>query len=215
MYVNAHTELLVATSNAGKVRELTELLAGLPLGLRNLSDFPDAPEVDETGETFEENARLKAVGYAAHARLLTLADDSGLEVFALDGAPGVRSARYAGDTATDADRVELLLRELSRAGSDDRRARFVCTVALHDPLTGATETFNGDCPGRIIHAPRGTNGFGYDPVFIPDGHSQTFAELPTAIKQLISHRARALRLARDFIHNAFKPPSLTPSEHSR
>ena len=176
MHVSAHTELLVATKNAGKVRELTELLAGLPLGLRNLSDFPGAPEVAETGETYEENARLKAAGYGEHARLLTLADDSGLEVFALDGAPGVRSARYAGDSATDADRVTLLLRELSRAGADDRRARFVCAVALHDPLSGATELFTGDCPGRITHAPRGANGFGYDPVFIPDGHHQTFAE---------------------------------------
>ena len=203
MHVSAHTELLVATRNAGKVRELTELLTGLPLAPRDLSDFPDAPEIDETGETFEENALLKAVGYGAHARLLTLADDSGLEVFALGGAPGVRSARYAGDSATDADRVELLLRELSGADSEDRRARFVCAVALHDPLTGTTEVFTGDCPGRITHAPRGTNGFGYDPVFIPDGHDQTFAELPAAVKQQISHRARALRLARDFIHSAF------------
>jgi XTP/dITP diphosphohydrolase len=206
MNISAHTELLVATKNAGKIRELTELLAGLPLRLRALSDFPDAPEVEETGATFEENARLKAVSYAAHARLLTLADDSGLEVFALHGAPGVRSARYAGDSATDADRIDLLLRELSRAGSDDRRARFVCAVALHDPLGGATEIFHGLCPGRITPAPRGTNGFGYDPVFIPDGHSQTFAELPAAVKQQISHRARALRLARDFIRNAL--PSL-------
>ena len=203
MNVRAHAELFVATSNAGKVRELAELLAALPLRLRTLSDFPGAPEVEETGATFAENARLKAVGYGEHARLLTLADDSGLEVAALNGGPGVRSARYAGDSATDADRVELLLRELSRADSRDRRARFVCAVALHDPLTGATEVFAGDCPGRITHAPRGTNGFGYDPVFIPDGHSQTFAELPAAVKHQISHRARALRLARDFIHNAF------------
>lgn len=203
MRVNAHAELLVATKNAGKVRELTELLGGLPLRLRNLSDFPGAPEVEETGATFEENARLKAVGYGGHARLLTLADDSGLEVAALDGAPGVLSARYAGDSATDADRVELLLRELSRAGSRDRRARFVCAVALHDPLTGATEIFNGDCRGRITPAPRGTNGFGYDPVFVPDGYDQTFAELPAAVKQQISHRALALRLTRDFIRQAF------------
>ncbi|HEY9281990.1 MAG TPA: RdgB/HAM1 family non-canonical purine NTP pyrophosphatase [Pyrinomonadaceae bacterium] len=205
MNVKAHAELLVATKNPGKVRELTELLAGLPLRLRNLSDFPAAPEVDETGATFEENARLKAVGYGAHACLLTLADDSGLEVAALGGAPGVRSARYAGDSATDADRVELLLRELSRADSGDRRARFVCAVALHDPLTGATRIFTGDCPGLIVAAPRGTNGFGYDPVFVPDGHDQTFAELPADAKHQISHRARALRLARDFIRNAFGP----------
>ncbi|HLL75739.1 MAG TPA: XTP/dITP diphosphatase [Pyrinomonadaceae bacterium] len=205
MYVSAHTELLVATKNAGKVRELTELLAGVPLRLRSLSDFPDAPEVEETGETFEENARLKAVRYATHAGLLTLADDSGLEVAALGGAPGVRSARYAGESAADAERIGLLLRELSRANSDDRRARFVCAIALHDPLRGAPEVFTADCPGRIAPAPRGTNGFGYDPVFIPDGYEQTFAELPAAVKQQISHRARALRLAREFIQNAFAP----------
>jgi XTP/dITP diphosphohydrolase len=206
MNVSAHTELLVATKNAGKIRELTELLGGLPLRLRGLSDFPDAPEVEETGATFEENARLKATRYAAHARLLTLADDSGLEVAALNGAPGVRSARYAGDSATDAERVELLLRELSRADSHDRRARFVCAVALHDPLSGAPEIFHGVCPGRIAPAPRGTNGFGYDPVFIPDGYDQTFAELPAAVKQQISHRALALRQARDFIQNTFDCP---------
>ncbi len=203
MYASAHTELLVATKNAGKVRELTELLGGVPLRLRNLSEFPNSPEVEETGATFEENARVKAAAYAAHARLLTLADDSGLEVFALNGAPGVRSARYAGDSATDADRIDLLLRELSRADTNDRRARFVCAVALHDPQSGTTEIFHGVCPGRIAPAPRGTNGFGYDPVFIPDGHSQTFAELPSAVKQQISHRAHALRQARDFIQHAF------------
>jgi XTP/dITP diphosphohydrolase len=203
MNVNAHTELLVATKNAGKVRELTELLAGVPLRLRNLSEFPDAPDVEETGATFEENARLKAVGYAGHARLLTLADDSGLEVAALAGAPGVRSARYAGESATDAERIDLLLRELSSADSRDRRARFVCAVALHDPLAGATEIFTADCPGRISPTPRGANGFGYDPVFIPEGHEQTFAELPAAVKQRISHRALALRRALDFIQHAF------------
>ena len=202
MNASAHTDLLVATRNAGKVRELTEMLAGLPLPLRDLSEFPDAPEVEETGETFAENARLKAVAYGAHSRLLTLADDSGLEVAALGGAPGVLSARYAGDAATDAERTALLLRELSRADSHDSRARFVCAVAVHDPLTGLTEIFNADCPGRIAPAPRGANGFGYDPVFIPDGYDQTFAELPPAVKRRISHRALALRLALDFIRGA-------------
>ena len=203
MDISAHAELLVATKNAGKVRELTELLGGLPLRLRGLSDFPDAPEVEETGATFAENARLKAVRYGEHAGLLTLADDSGLEVAALGGAPGVRSARYAGESATDAERNELLLHELSRTNSTDRRARFVCAVALYDPLSGETEIFTGDCAGSVAAAPRGANGFGYDPVFIPDGYEQTFAELPADAKQRISHRARALRLARDFIQSAF------------
>lgn len=203
MYVNAHAELLVATKNAGKVRELIELLAGVPLRLRGLWDFPGAPEVEETGATFEENARLKAAAYAAHARLLTLADDSGLEVHALGGAPGVLSARYAGASATDAERVELLLRKLSDTNSPDRRARFVCAVALHDPLTGTAKIFRGVCRGRIAPHARGTNGFGYDPVFIPEGHSQTFAELPAHVKQQISHRALALSHTRDFIRRAF------------
>jgi len=203
MKISAHTELLVATRNVGKIRELTELLGGVPLRLRHLSEFPDAPEVEETGDTFAENARLKAVRYGEHARLLTLADDSGLEVAALNGAPGVRSARYAGESATDAERIELLLRELSRTNLSDRRARFVCAAALYDPLCGETEIFTGDCAGRIAEASRGTGGFGYDPVFIPDGYEQTFAELPSDVKQRISHRARALRHASDFIRQAF------------
>jgi XTP/dITP diphosphohydrolase len=203
MNVSAHTELLIATKNAGKIRELMELLGGVPLRLRGLADFPYAPEVEETGATFAENARLKAIRYGEHARMLALADDSGLEVAALGGAPGVRSARYAGESATDTERIELLLGELSRTSSTGRRARFVCVVALYDPLCGEAEIFTGDCAGRIAPAPRGMNGFGYDPVFIPDGYEQTFAELPPAAKRQISHRALALRRVRDFIRNAF------------
>ena len=203
MNISAHADLLIATRNEGKVRELTELLAGVPLRLHSLSDYPTAPEVEETGITFVENARLKAVRYGDHAGLLTLADDSGLEVAALGGAPGVRSARYAGESASDAERAALLLRELSRVGSPDRGARFVCSVALYDPLGRVTRVFEGDCAGRISAAAQGAGGFGYDPVFIPDGYEQTFAELPAIVKQQISHRARALRYARDFIRRGF------------
>jgi XTP/dITP diphosphohydrolase len=197
------TELLVATHNAGKVRELSGLLAGLPLRLRLLSEWPDIPEAVETGSTFEENAVLKALHYSSRAGRLTLSDDSGLEVFALGGAPGVRSARYCGPAATYAERMARLLAELEAAGDGGRGARFVCVIALADPSTGRVETFEGACEGRLAHAPRGTGGFGYDPVFIPEGYQQTFGELPDEIKQEISHRARALRKAGEFLRERF------------
>lgn len=196
-------ELLVATGNAGKVRELSDLLAGLPLRLRLLSEFEGVPEAEETGETFAENAALKALHYSSRTGLLTLSDDSGLAVDALGGAPGVYSARYAGARATYAERMAKLLAAVEAAGGADRRARFVCVIALADPSAGTLETFEGVCEGRIADAPRGAGGFGYDPVFVPDGYEQTFAELPAAVKQRISHRAHALRLALDFIRNAF------------
>ena len=202
MTVREHTELLVATTNAGKVRELTGLLRTLPLRLRGLSDFPRLRTVEETGATFAENATLKAVQYGARTGLLTLADDSGLEVDALGGAPGVLSARYAGESASDAERVALLLGELARAGAGDRRARFVCAVALYDPRASKAELFNGTSEGQIAAEPRGAHGYGYDPVYVPEGFTQTFAELPPDVKQRISHRALALRLARNFLLRA-------------
>jgi XTP/dITP diphosphohydrolase len=197
------SELLVATNNAGKVRELSSLLAGLPLRLRQLSEWPDIPEAEETGSTFTENAVLKALHYSARAGRLTLSDDSGLEVFALGGAPGVHSARYCGPGATYAERMARLLAELEAAGGGERSARFVCVIALADPSTGRVETFEGTCEGRIARAPRGANGFGYDPVFVPAGHQQTFGELSDETKREISHRARALRKARDFLLERF------------
>lgn len=189
------SELLVATSNEGKIRELSGLLAGLPVRLRRLSEWPDMPEAEETGATFAENAVLKAVHYSSRAGLLTLSDDSGLEVAALGGAPGVRSARYCGPTASYAERMARLLAEVEAAGGDERGARFVCVIALADPTTGEVETFEGACEGQLARAPRGSGGFGYDPVFIPEGHQQTFGELPEEVKQQLSHRARALRKA--------------------
>jgi XTP/dITP diphosphohydrolase len=197
--MNELTELLVATGNAGKVRELSSLLADAPLRLRLLSDFPDTPEAVETGKTFAENAAIKAIHYSTRSGLLTLSDDSGLAVDALGGAPGVYSARYGGTQATYAERMARLLGELAATGDDERRARFVCVIALADPKTGALDTFEGTCEGRIAQAPRGTGGFGYDPVFIPEGHEQTFGELPDEIKQNISHRARALAKAVGFL----------------
>ena len=197
-------ELLIATGNKGKVAELRSLLAGLPLRLRDLAEFPRAQEVLETGQTFADNAALKAEGYARQTGLWTLADDSGLEVEALGGAPGVYSARYGGEGLTDADRVQRLLEALSGTDDEARRARFVCVIAVADPRGEIRNLSTGTCEGRIVHSPRGTHGFGYDPVFLPDGFDQTFGELLAEIKQDISHRARALKAARSFLVNHFR-----------
>ena len=204
-----HTELLVATNNAGKVRELSQLLSDAPLRLRLLSEFEGVEEAEETGTTFAENAVLKALHYSAHAGLLTLSDDSGLAVDALGGAPGVYSARYAGAHATYAERMSKLLGELEAAGDADRRARFVCVIAVADPAGGRVETFEGVCEGRIARAPRGTNGFGYDPLFVPDGHDRTFGELPEEVKHSLSHRARALARAVRHLRERFTDTGLT------
>jgi len=192
-------ELLIATTNRGKVRELEKLLAGAPVVLRLLSEFPHAAEPIEDGETFAENALLKARHYAAATGLLTLSDDSGLAVDALGGVPGVRSARFGGDGLTYPERMRLLLERLSAAGGGQRTARFVCVIALADPATGEEQTFEGACEGHIAEGPRGEGGFGYDPVFVPEGYDRTFGELPEEVKREVSHRARALRLAAEFL----------------
>ena len=194
-------ELLIATRNAGKIRELEELLNGFPVKLRSLNDFPGIVEPEETGATFAENAVLKAVYYARQTELLSLADDSGLEVEALGGAPGVYSARYAGVEANDSQRIEKLLEEL--AAAENRKARFVCAAALADSSGEVKFLAEGVCGGRITASPRGTQGFGYDPIFVPEGYAETFGELPGEVKRRISHRARAMdkiiAYLRDFI----------------
>ena len=182
-------ELLIGTKNAGKIKEFRKLLEYLPLRLRGLDDFPDAFEPEETGSTFVENAVLKAKSYARQTGGAAFADDSGLEVEALNNAPGVFSARYAGETATDQERIEKLLRELNNL--ENRTARFVCAMAIADDTGDIKFIAEGVCRGKIAFAASGANGFGYDPVFIPDGFSETFGELPGEIKQQISHRARA------------------------
>jgi len=187
-------KLLVATNNPGKVREYEDLLVGLPLEVTFPAQEGIALEVEESGATFEENARLKALAYARASGLLTLADDSGLEVDALGGAPGVRSARYAGAGASDADRYQKLLDALVGVPEAQRTARFRCVVALAWP-DGTVRTAEGRCEGQIGLAPRGEHGFGYDPVFIVDGFGgQTMAELPPEVKNRISHRARAVKV---------------------
>jgi XTP/dITP diphosphohydrolase len=202
----AHPELLIATHNAGKIRELTALLSSLPLRLRRLSEFPQIAEVEETGETFAANAELKARLYSRQTNLWALADDSGLEVDALNGAPGVLSARYGGANATDAERNARLLAALSGTGEAERTARFVCAIALHEPKGATTQIFAGTCEGRITQHPRGHHGFGYDPLFVPEGYDHTFAELPDDLKQQLSHRARALAAVRAYLNGLFPQP---------
>ena len=186
--------LLVATNNPGKVKEYQDLLAGLDVELCGLADLGITDEVEETSQTFGENARLKAAAYGRASGLLTLADDSGLEVEALGGAPGVYSARYAGKGATDADRYNKLLAALVGVPWEKRAARFRCVIALAWP-DGRLETFDGQCEGVIAFEPKGTNGFGFDPVFYMPEHGCTIAELPEERKNQISHRARAIRAA--------------------
>jgi XTP/dITP diphosphohydrolase len=188
------TKLLIATNNPGKVREYEEMLQDLP-GIE--ITFPAQEElgleVEESGGTFEENARLKAMAYTRASGLPTLADDSGLQVDALDGAPGVRSARYAGPGASDANRYRKLLAELAGVPAGRRSARFRCVVALALPR-GTVHTAEGTCEGQIGLAPRGEFGFGYDPIFIVDGQGgRTMAELEPEVKNRISHRARAIQ----------------------
>jgi XTP/dITP diphosphohydrolase len=192
--------LLVATNNPGKIREYNDLLTGLRLDLCGLAEVGLDTDVEETGQTFAENALLKALAYGRASRLLTLADDSGLEVMALGGAPGVYSARYAGKGASDADRYRKLLAALAGVPWEKRAARFRCVIALAWP-DGRVETFEGQCDGVIAFEPRGTNGFGFDPVFYMPEHGCTMAELPTEVKNCVSHRARAAALARERLKN--------------
>lgn len=196
-------QLLIATSNPGKIKELHELLADLPVTLKSLRDFAPVEDVEETGATFAENAILKAREYAVTNKIWAVADDSGLEVEALGGAPGVFSARYAGEGASSEARIEKLLQELEKTGDRTRRARFVCVMAIADETGAIKFTAEGACDGKITAKPVGTGGFGYDPVFLPDGFDETFGELSGEVKQKISHRARAsekiIAYLRDFI----------------
>ena len=183
-------QLLVATGSAHKLIELQRLFGDLPIDLVTLRDRGITGEAPEDGATFEENAIQKARWYASASGEWTLADDSGLEVAALNGAPGVYTRRYAGPDATDLQNYEKLLAET--AGVTDRSARFVCTMALIDPVDGSERTFRGECPGTLTTAPRGEFGFGYDPIFEVDG--RTMAERSPAEKDALSHRGRAASL---------------------
>ena len=186
-------KLVIATRNAHKLEEIHDIFDFQNLEVLSAFDFPHVPDVIEDGETLEANAVKKAVEIARATGCWALADDSGLEVDALGGAPGVYSARYAGEHCSYADNNIKLLREM--AGKADRTARFRTVIALSDP-EGNAKTVSGECPGVIIGELRGTNGFGYDPLFVPDGYSETFAELDSGVKNRISHRANALQKAR-------------------
>ena len=191
--------LLLGTRNPGKVKEIASILQDLGWTFSSLEEFASLESPEENGATYAENAIIKARFYATATGRCALADDSGLEVDALAGAPGVFSARYAGEGASDADRRALLLFELARVEASERRARFVSAVAVAAADGTVLNVSEGICEGRIIFAPRGQGGFGYDPLFVPDGYNQTFAELPEEVKNVISHRARALMQTAQFL----------------
>ena len=191
--------LLIATRNPGKVKEITLILEDSGWSFSSLQEFENVESPEENGETYSDNAIVKARFYAAATGMHALADDSGLEVDALAGAPGVFSARYAGENASDAERRKLLLSELAKTDDRGRRARFISVVAIASADGTILNLSEGICEGVITSVPRGTGGFGYDPLFIPDGYDQTFAELPESVKNGISHRARALLKTNQFL----------------
>lgn len=173
-------------------------LSSLNLNLRDLTEFPSLPQPEENGATFADNAIIKAKYYSTQTKLWSLADDSGLEVDALGGRPGVYSARYAGTEASDDERNSLLLSELKDVNESERTARFVCVLAFCSPEEELIKITKGVCEGRIALEAKGSNGFGYDPLFVPSGFDQTFGDLPSDIKQKFSHRALALTLFSEF-----------------
>ncbi len=199
-------QLIVATRNRNKTREIQQIL-GPKFEVLDLSAYPEISETVESGKSFEENAKLKAIAVSKELSGLTIGDDSGLEVAALGGAPGIYSARYACDKATDKENIDRLLQELRRIGAqrDQRRARFRCVLALarNGQMLG---TFEGIADGAIVDQLRGPHGFGYDPIFVPNGFEETFGELPAELKNRISHRARAIHAL------AAKLAALKPSD---
>lgn len=191
-------QAVIATTNRGKVKEFKSLLSGVIKNLLSINDFNHIPEIEETGSTFEENALIKARAVCKITGITSIADDSGLEVSTLDNRPGIFSARYAGENATDSDNIDKLLNELH--GAKDRSARFVCCIALVDTV-GNESTFTGSCEGVILDERRGEGGFGYDPVFYFPSADKTFAELSLEEKNKHSHRAKAIGKLRDYLSN--------------
>jgi XTP/dITP diphosphohydrolase len=191
-------KLLLATSNPGKIREYRLLLDGLGYQITTLAEEGIAKIVAESGNNYEQNARLKALTYAELSQLTALADDSGLEVDALNGEPGVKSARFAGESATDTEKVSLLLAKLNGIPWERRTARFKCVISIASPR-GRTEVCYGECHGMIAFEAKGGNGFGYDPIFFLPEIGKTMAEIPFEMKNQISHRARASQKARQVL----------------
>ena len=191
-------DLVLATRNRKKLTEIRDLLADLDFNVLSIEDFARVQEIQEDGDTFEENARKKAVQIAQMTKRLTLADDSGLEIDYLNGEPGVRSARFAGDNATDEDRNRKVLNLLKGVPPSERKARFRCAIAIATPDI-RVKVVTGACEGEIALQPRGNEGFGYDPIFIVPAYGKTFAELGSEKKNQISHRAVALKRAKNLL----------------
>ncbi len=183
------TILILATTNRNKVKEFQEMLKGFPIQIRSLTDFGSLPEAVEDGETFDENAYKKALHTAKILGFPAIADDSGLIVEALNGTPGVYSARYAGERATDKENVDKLLHDMQ--GEKNRKAAFQCVLSIAVP-SGPALTYEGSCEGILLEKPRGTSGFGYDPIFYHEGLGKTFAEASMEEKNTVSHRGKAL-----------------------
>ncbi|SIS50990.1 XTP/dITP diphosphatase [Salimicrobium flavidum] len=184
-------EVVIATNNQGKVKEFEQMFSAYGITVKSLKDFEEDIDVEETGDTFEKNALLKAETISSQWNIPVLADDSGLEVDILQGRPGIYSARYAGEEKNDKKNIEKLLEELGETTVKDRSARFVCVIAVARPGQ-ASFTKRGTCEGAIALQPRGEHGFGYDPIFIPENYMKTMAELPAEEKNSISHRHNAL-----------------------
>lgn len=197
-------KLVLATKNKGKIAEIVKIIADLPqIEILSLMDFPEIPPIAETGKTFTENAMLKAKTVARFTGHWALADDSGLTVAYLKGAPGVYSARYAGENATDAENNTKLLAALKGVPMEKRQAAFVCVMALCNP-EGACYICEGRCEGAIALAPKGTHGFGYDPIFYVPSYNKTMAELGPEVKNKISHRAAALQQLKPLLQRLLK-----------
>jgi XTP/dITP diphosphohydrolase len=191
-------EIVLATRNRKKIEEIKRITENMAIYIFTLDDFLGCPEVKEDGATFEENALKKAMTVARYTGKPALADDSGLEVYAMNGAPGTLSARYAGEDADDRRNLEKLLYEMRSMVGRQRKARFVCCVALALP-DGSVSTFYGYVEGRIGTEPKGIHGFGYDPIFYPDGYNKTFAEMSEREKDAISHRGKAMREVQGYL----------------
>jgi len=190
--------ILIATTNPGKLREIVRILNGLPCELKTLGDFPDAPVAEETGVSFAENARQKALHYAGITGMVTMAEDSGFEIDALNREPGIYSARYLREDATYPERFADIYRRVRDSGTTDRRARFVCALAVAEGNDVTFETI-ATVEGQLADAPAGPNGFGYDPVFFYPPYARTFGEVSDEEKTAVSHRGQAMRAFRSFL----------------
>lgn len=196
--------IIVATKNKGKAKEFEQLFSRYGIEVKTLLDFPDIPDIEETGDAFEENANIKAETISRLANAYVVADDSGLVVDALDGRPGVYSARYAGPGKDDQANIDKVLHEMEGVRNEERSARFYCALALAGPGV-KTMTVNGTCEGVILHERRGTGGFGYDPIFYVPAEGRSMAELEPEMKNRISHRAKAIKELERHLQNLTVP----------